>query len=372
MTARVSLTQNNMKKIVIIILGSMLILAGCESEPPMMMDMAHEHEHGDNQIFLTVREQQLAGVISDTAVMKEINETKNLVGIAVVNKSKLDYVSSRLKGRIEKLFIRSINEYVKTGSPLLTIYSEELLADQQDYISAFQNASPTGIALADAARRRLVLWGLSIQQIQILEKTKKPNATQTIFCNRSGTVTQVFVSEGQYVEIGTKLIEMTDISSVWVEAQVYPDEIQEVYSGATAEISFSELTAKTFKALPSFTNPGTEQSSKISLVRYSVENKSQEIRPGMMASVELILSSKTGLVIPRSALLMEKEPVVWVELSEGLYEKRMITIGIANKHEVEITSGLKAGEIIVTSGAYLINSEFILRNGANAMGGMIM
>lgn len=359
-----------MKRGHLILIGALLILNGCKQPPAM--EHHEEHMHDPNQIYLTVRQQQLAGVITDTVQSGEINEMKSLVGIVAVNESKRTYVTSRLKGRIEKLFVRNVNDYVDAGAPLLTIYSEELLSDEQDYLSAFQDVTATGKLIADAAKNRLKLWGLSDQEIQLLEITKTPHAVKTVFSNKSGTVTRLFVSEGDYMETGSQVMELTDVSTLWVEVQVYADEVQNVYKGATAEISFPDLPLVKINATPEFVNPTFEQNSRITLVRYAVQNSDGLIRPGMRADVQLQLSTKSGVVIPTSALIMEKEAIVWVDLGDGVFEKRMVTIGIRNETEVEIISGIMEGEKVLIAGAYLVNSEFILRNGANAMGGMVM
>lgn len=352
------------------IICSVFTLASCKDEVPM--EHHEEHQHEQNQIFLTVREQQLAGIKTDTADIGEISVTKNLVGIVTVNGNNIGYVSSRIKGRIERMFIRSLNDYVKVGSPVAEIYSEELLVDEQNYLNLFQNKTPEGILLARSARNRLELWGLTSTQILVLENTNEPSASQTLVSTRSGIVSAVFVTEGEYVDVGTKLLEVNDISSVWIEAQLYPDEISGVYNGSSVNITIADFPEQTFTAKSVFRNPVLEEQSKIFLVRYEVQNLQNIIRPGMQVSIELSSANTTGLMVSRSALVTGNEPSVWVELSPGLYEKRMVNVGVNNTTTVQILSGIHEGEMVVSSGVYLLNSEFILRNGANSMGGMVM
>jgi len=347
-----------------------LFLAACTQEAPMSHDSVHQH--GRNQIFLTVREQQLAGIATDTVISRSITDTKTIVGIVSVNGNNKGNLSSRIKGRIDRLYIRNTNEYVREGMPVAEIYSEELRAEEEQYLLSLQNKTPLGLRLAESGRNRLMLWGLTARQILDLENTKRPSATQVLLCNRSGTVTGIFISEGQYVEVGTKLLEITDISSVWLEAQLYPDEVSEVYDGVPVEITFPGIPDLVFTGSPVFQNPKLEDQSKIILIRYLVQNPEQNIRPGMMGNLRLSSKTRVGLAVPRSALIMEKEPAIWVQVGPGLYEKRMITTGISNSMEVEIVSGLKEGEVVVSSGVYLLNSEFVLRNGGNSMGGMVM
>lgn len=359
-----------MKRVTSLIICSVFALASCRDEVPM--EHHEEHQHEQNQIYLTVREQQLAGIMTDTAAMGEIKVTKNLVGIVTVNESKTGYVSSRIKGRIERLFIRSLNEYVKQGSPVAEIYSEQLFADEQNYLNLFQNKTPEGILLAASARKRLELWGLTPTQILVLENTNAPSATQTIVSTQSGIVSAVFVTQGEYVEIGTKLLEVNDISSVWIEAQLYPDEVSGIYTGSSASIIIADIPSQTFSATPVFRNPVLEEGSKIYLLRYELQNFQNQIRPGMQATIELSSTNARGLMVSRSSLVTGEEPSVWVELSSGLFEKRMVNVGVSNTNMVEILSGVYEGELVVSSGVYLLNSEFILRNGANSMGGMKM
>jgi len=154
---------------------------------------------------------------------------------------------------------------------------------------------------------------------------------------------------------------------------VYTNEIKYFNEKTEASISIEAFPQKTFKAKMVFENPAMEENSKINLVRFRIENNDNMIKPGMMARVTINHHPKQTLVIPKRALLIGRMTMVWIEVMPGMFESRTVETGIENKQFVEIISGLKEGERVVTSGAYLLNSEFILKQGANAsMGGMKM
>lgn len=331
-----------------------------------------DHKHNANQIYLTQREKQMAGVGIDTVKTVEMSESNKIIGIAAVDENKKQVISARLNGRLDLLFVRNPGEKISSGTKLYSIYSEELLAEENTYLLALKNASITGKEIAEASRKKMVLWGMTEKQISDLGKTKNPSASLIFYSQTNGILSTSFVNEGQYVQAGMSLFELTDLSGIWIEAQIYPNEISNIKMNDEALITFHDLPQQSFSGRVAFENPVLEKNSKITLIRFYIDNKARLIRPGMMAEINFQKDEMKTLVIPKSAMLMEKDKAVWVEISEGLYEKRMVMTGMENKMQIEIMMGLKEGEHVVTAGVYLINSEFILQNGANAMSGMKM
>ncbi len=336
------------------------------------------HDGMENMVMLTKEEIVKANIQVDTVRVKNISEQSTLTGIVSVNENQVTVITSRVKGRLDRVYVRNAGEYISNGKPLYDIYSEELLANENDYLLALEqlknvkSQKETAKQLADAARIKLLQWSITEEQIQELEKSGKPSSTLSFFSNANGYITELFVREGEYVDIGTSIAKIADLSFVWIEAQIYSDEIKFLKQNPKLAVEFDMYPNKLFSGEIVFDNPALEINQKVNLVRVKVENKENKLKPGMMAYIYLKRNEKKALVIPKSALLVEKMISVWVQTSEGMFEPRMVTTGIENKTEVAILSGLKEGDLVVTSGAFLLKSEQTVEQGSNSMGGMNM
>ncbi len=329
-------------------------------------------------LTLDHEQQMLANIIIDTARFTMISTQTTLTGTISVDENKLTTITARIKGRIDRLFLREEGGRIIKGQALYSIYSEELLADQNDYLSTLQHldkfpGQQTAVdALIKGGRKKLLLWGMTESQIKNLEASQQATALLTYYSANAGFVVKQLVNEGEYTEIGKPLFQIADLSSVWVETQVYASELQYLTEKTEASITIEGLPQKPVKAKMVFENPVIEENSKISLVRFQIDN-SNMLKPGMMARVAINHHPKRTLVIPKSSLLIGRMTMVWIEVMPGMFESRTVETGIENKQFVEILSGLKVGDRVVTSGAYLLNSAFILKKGANSsMGGMKM
>jgi membrane fusion protein, copper/silver efflux system len=327
-------------------------------------------EDHSNMVMLNVEKQILANITIDTVKSTIIKSQTTFVGKASANENKATIITARVKGRIDRLFVRQEGEQIITGQALYSIYSEALLADQNDYLSAIRQRNKFSAQqamvkeLIQAGRKKLQLWGMNEDQINKLEPSQEASALITYHSDYSGFITKLFVNEGEYTEIGKPLFQLTDLGTVWIEAEVYPDEVKYLNDQTEASIKIEALPQETFKGRIVFENPALEDNSKINLVRFWVNNGRGLIKPGMMARVTIDYNPKETLVVPKEALLIGIMKMLWVEVEPGMYEGRTVETGIENKSFVEILSGLKEGDRVVTSGAYLLNSEFILKNGA--------
>ncbi len=330
-------------------------------------------------LTLDNEQQMLANIIIDTARFTMISTQTTLTGTISEDENKLTTITARIKGRIDRLFLREEGGRIKKGQALYSIYSEELLADQNDYLSTLQHldkfpGQQTAVdGLIQGGRKKLLLWGMTESQIKNLEANQQASSLLTYYSANTGSVVKLLVNEGEYTEIGRPLFQIADLSSVWVETQVYASELQYMTEKTEASITIEGLPQKPVKAKMVFENPAIEENSKISLVRFRIDNSNNVIKPGMMARVAINHHPKQTLVIPKSSLLIGRMTMVWIEVMPGMFESRTVKTGIENKQFVEILSGLKVGDRVVTSGAYLLNSAFILKKGANSsMGGMKM
>jgi Cu(I)/Ag(I) efflux system membrane fusion protein len=367
----------------ILIIFILVICSSCkkddhESMPGMGVKSDSTENHSE-MLTLDNEKQMLINIMLDTVRFTIISAQTTLTGTISADENKLTTITARVKGRIDRLFVRQEGEHIVKGQALYSIYSEELLADQNDYLSALQQRTKfpgqqsTVEALIHGGRKKLLLWGMTEKQIKNLESSQQASALLTYYSGDTGFVAKLLINEGEYTQTGKPLFQIADLSSVWVETQVYTNEINYFNERTEASISIEALPQKIFKAKVVFENPAMEENSKINLVRFRIDNKDNMIKTGMMARVTINHHPKQTLVIPKTALLIGRMTMVWIEVMPGMFESRTVEVGIENKNFVEIISGLKEGERVVTTSAYLLNSAFILKKGANSsMGGMKM
>ncbi len=365
---------------------ALLMLPGCfgkkgssETTGNTMNMVSPISDSSDNMIMISSRDEQYANIKVDTVRFKNMAEYTILSGTTNLDERRVTVITSRVRGRVDKVFVRNPQQSVAVGEPLYAIYSEELLSDENEYVNALEqqaqfNTQQIAAQMAEGAKKKLLLWGVTVEQIKQLEQTRKPSALLTFYSNVSGTLTDLSVTEGQYVDAGTPLFRFADLSQLWIETQMYTSELQWLYQKPSITAEFDAYPSQIFSITPVFDNPTIEADQKISLVRFLVQNANMKLKPGMMAYVSIKRNEKKTIVIPKSSLLLGNMVTVWIKTGVGMYESRMIQLGIQNKKEVEVLSGLKAGELVVTSGAFLLNSALILKKGAGmqGMGGMKM
>ncbi|RZL12571.1 MAG: efflux RND transporter periplasmic adaptor subunit [Pedobacter sp.] len=297
---------------------------------------------------------------------------KVLTGEVILNENSVEAITARIPGRIDKLYIRSKGEQVKKGQPLYQIYSEQLVSVQNEYLLALQqegiNLGELKSEFANSSRQRLLLWGMTDSQIKNLRQSGKPSATLTYFSPVSGTVMDVAALEGSYVQEGTQIMRLANLNSVWVQAQLYPHELAQLNKESDVRVIPEANTKDTLKAEWVLTNPTIETSQQINLVTLKVDNKNGELLPGQMAYV-LTGNNKSqksrGVFVPKSAVIPGQMPMLWIENPDSTFQSRMITLGIQTKDWVEVLDGIHAGERVVVRGAYLLNSEFVLKSGGS-------
>ena len=328
-------------------------------------------------IKLNAEQIKLGNIATDTVGMRYIGNGKTLSATVVPDQNKNTSVTSWVEGRIEKIYFKSVGEKIEKGQPVYEIYSEQLITTQKDYLIALkQNSSSYGInykQLAETAKQKLLLWGMSPEQIKDLSEKEEVKNVITVYSAYSGVISEIMFREGDYVAEGGLVFKLNDLSTLWVEAQLYASEVSAVSGIKEAEITFPSLPGKKVKGKVTFINPELSRESKIVIVRIEIPNSSALIKAGMQANITLQSTGKKALSLPSSAILLdEKGATVWIKKQENSFVPRMVTTGAANNGYTEITSGLEEGDIVVISGAYLLQSEYIFKNGADPMEGMEM
>jgi Cu(I)/Ag(I) efflux system membrane fusion protein len=301
-----------------------------------------------------------------------------LTGTLNFDQSKLSSLNTRVEGRITTLYFKNIGVYVHKGDKLYDIYSEELNNAKQEYVTALleKNIDNTLInysSLIDAAKNKLLLWGMTNDQIKQLAKTKSVSTSTTFYSNDDGYITELDVKEGDYIMEGASVIQLADMSTLWAEAQVYTSQMAMLDTSGVATVQIPDLDNLQIPGHIAFVNPEINPDTRINLVRITIPNTNNQLHPGMPVYVLINNNQHSAISLPEDAVLRdENSTTVWVQTKPGVYSARMVTIGADDGNYIEITSGLKIGEIVVTSGAYLINSEYIFKNGSDPMAGMKM
>jgi Cu(I)/Ag(I) efflux system membrane fusion protein len=326
-------------------------------------------------ITLSAEKRQLIGVRTAVASLHALDRQIRTVGKIDVNETKLSFVNTKVAGWVKRLFVDYTGKEVVKGQPLLSIYSPDLVTAQEEYLLALKAraAQPQGSAdetggaaesLVASAKRRLLLWDISEQQIADLEKAGKPQTEITLLAPQNGIVMEKMVLEGAYVTPGMNAYKIADLSSVWVVADIYEYEVPLVKLGQQARVTLPYSSGAAIAATVSYINPSLDPMSRTVKVRLSMKNPGLLLKPEMFANVEITVGGGKRLSIPSEAVLDSGvRQVVYVEKKPGTYEMRQVKLGARGDKFVEVLSGLRAGEKVVTSGNFLIDSETQLRTG---------
>lgn len=318
---------------------------------------------------LSKEQEQLANIQTIKVAEGELGKVKTVNGRLVINENTRLKISSRVGGRIEKLFIKNPGETIKPGTLLYELYSEELMAAQKEYLLGLEKSNEADYALlTEGAKNKLLLWGMTENQIKALAKSHEVKITVSIYSRVSGTVTAVDVQEGDYVMDGNVLFETADLSTLWAEAEIYADEINDFNDHTPVTIRLNEWPDKIWNSNITFATPQLEVQSKVNIIRAEITNKDMSLKPGMQANILLKGNTRTTISVPVNAVLQDsKGAAVWIKKKDGTYESRMIITGFQSDDKIEVRSGIDPGEEVVVNGAYLLNSEYIFKKGANPM-----
>lgn len=348
--------------------------------PICKMDLTPvKKKNGENKDELQLSEQQiqLGNIHTDTIQNGTIGDQLVLTATLNFDQMKASSVSSRVMGRVERLYYKNLGDYVKKGSPLYEIYSEDLNNAKQEYIlaldkkKAFNTESVIDFEqLIQSAKNKLLLWGLSETQINELANTRKATPTTIFYSTASGYITQLDIREGDYAMEGGAIVKLADLSTLWAEAQVYTSQLAEVNSNSTVTVQLPDFDNKEIKGRIEFVNPEINPDTRINLIRVSIPNTGNQLKPGMPAYVLLKSPQRQSLTLPVDAVIRDgKGATVWIQTGRNTFKSVMVQTGIESGDRIEIKSGLKEGDVVVLTGAYLLHSEYVFKKGADPMSG---
>jgi Cu(I)/Ag(I) efflux system membrane fusion protein len=338
-------------------------------------------EHQPVTITLPEEKRQLIGVRTAVAGYRSLDRQVRTVGKVDVDETRLAFVNTKVAGWVKKLYIDYTGQKVVKGQPLLSIYSPDLVTAQEEYLLALRSqgaaAAPGGFSevaasqqsLIDSAKRRLFLWDITEEQIAELEKSGKPKTDITLQAPLDGIVIEKMVLEGAYVMPGMNLYKIADLSNVWIIADVYEYEAPLVTVGQEARVSLAYEPSESFTAAVIFISPVLDPTTRTIKVRLAAKNPHLKLKPEMFANVDIKASSGARLAIPAEAVLDSGlRQIVYVEKQPGVFEMREVKLGVRGETYVEVLSGIRKGERVVSSGNFLIDSESQLRAGPGGGG----
>jgi RND family efflux transporter MFP subunit len=291
----------------------------------------------------------------------------------------MQHVHTKIQGWIEHLHAGAVGENVRRGDPLVTIYSPELLATQREFLVALDNRArvvstmPEIIADADhlveATRRRLLLQDMTQAQIDELAATRDAQKLVTLYAPVSGTITGRNVSHGERIESATSLLDIADLTAVWVLADVYESELPFVRNGQEARITLSYLPERSYTGRVSLVSPLVDDTTRTVKVRIELDNSDLTLRPGMFANVEFVSDLGRRIAVPKDAVLRSgSRDVVFVRPKDGSFEPREVALGLELADVWEIRSGLAEGEEVLAAANFFVDAESKLKSalaGAN-------
>lgn len=330
-------------------------------------------------VNLSQNKQSLAGVRTAIVERKSLVRDIRTTAQIVADETRIAHVHVKVAGFINKVYVDFIGQLIKKGQPLFTLYSPDLVSTQEEYLIAkrgnttlasapFQEVADGAQSLLQSARQRLKLWDISDEQIRDLDATGKVNKDLTFYSPITGFVTDRKAFPQTSVTPDTELYTVSDLSTVWANADIYEYEVPFVHLGQRVSFSLSYYPGKTYTGIISFIYPTVDPQTRTVKVRVQIPNPGFVLKPQMFADAQLHVDYGTKIIVSQEAVLNSgTEQHVFVVHDGGVFEPRKVTIGPVVDGNAVILTGLKAGETIVVSGNFLIDSESELKS---SMGGM--
>jgi len=304
---------------------------------------------------------QKMGVRTAIVTRGPLRRNIRTVGTIENNETTLADVNTKFKGWIEKLYVNSTGELVMRGDPLFEIYSPDLYSAQREYILALQQGTnATGAdSLKTSALNKLKFFDISDEQIAELERTRQPRKAMRILAPQDGFVVEKMAVQGQMVDPGMKLYRLADLGLVWVQAQIYEQDLGYLKLGQEAIVTLSYLPDREFRGRVTYIYPNVDEKTRTARVRMEFHNPGYFLKPGMFATVHVSSQlAPDALLVPDMAILRSGEKnTVFVALQKGKFEARTVTLGAQGENDFyQVLSGLNEGERVVTSVQFMLDS----------------
>jgi Cu(I)/Ag(I) efflux system membrane fusion protein len=309
--------------------------------------------------------------------IRSLRRTIRTVGRVEYDERQFRTVNTKIEGWIERLYVDYTGRPVKKGEPLADIYSPELLATQREFLQLLKwsrQTKPEGSsvayriitldaeALVAAARERLKLWDISEEQIRRIEETGEPVRTLTIYSPVSGHIVQKMAVQGMKVMPGEKLFDVADLSTLWVIADIYEADLPLIRAGQEALITLTGYPGQEYRSRIDFIYPSLAGETRTVKARFTIAHPGENLKPQMFTDVEIKIDLGRKLTVPDDAVIdTGVRQIVYVDKGEGNFEPREVQLGARTDGFREVLRGLKSGEKVASSAAFLVDSEAQLR-----------
>jgi membrane fusion protein, copper/silver efflux system len=340
------------------------------------------HDMGGSATSVSPEKQQLVGIRTAVAEVRPLVKKIRAVGIVTYDETRFAQVFSKVDGWVEKLYVDYTGKLVHKGQPLFAYYSPDLMSTQEEYLlaldakqrlgaSSVKEISAGADSLLDSARRRLSLWDVSEDQINDLQKNRTPNRTLTLYSPASGFVIKKEVVQGMRVMPDKELYTIADLSTVWVNADVYEYDLAQIRVGQKATINLTYFPGRSFDGKVAWIAPVLDEKTRTAKIRLEFPNRDFILKPEMYANAEIEINGGRKLAVPDEAVLDSGvRKVVFIDKGEGRFEPAEVQTGSKFDNYYEITAGLSAGERILASASFLLDSETRLKEAMGSMAGM--
>ena len=330
-------------------------------------------------VTLSPERRQLLGVRSEEVKKVRLERTIRTVGRVAPDERRLHHIHTKYDGYVEHLHVDFTGKFVREGDPLLSLYSPELVATQQEYLLAYRaqkqleasgipSVARGGVDLLQAARQRLLFWDIRPEDIDALEKNGQVTRTLDLYSDINGYVVQKMALHGMRVTPADTLFDIADLSQLWVLADVYESDLPSVRLGMQAELSVPYRPGRTWRGPVTYINPTVEEKTRTIKVRIEVSNEGVDLKPEMFADVFLKSDLGMGVVVPESAVINTGDrQLVFLDRQDGRLEPREVKLGAKVGNGFQVLQGLSEGERVVTSANFLLDSESSLKAALGAM-----
>ncbi|KAB2888762.1 MAG: efflux RND transporter periplasmic adaptor subunit [Desulfobulbaceae bacterium] len=336
---------------------------------------------GGGEITIDPVTAQNMGVRTEPVVRRKLVKTIRTVGMLTYEEGRQFSVNSKIDGWIEKLHVNQEGQMVKKGQPLMEIYSPELVAAQQEFLLALENSRrqlsnpvtevvQSSERLLEAARTRLKYWDISPGQINAIERSGQITKTMTLYSPHTGVVSMKKALQGMRIMAGEELLQVSDISTIWVNADIFEYELPWVKVGQTARVELPFAAGRVFEGKITYIYPYLKNETRTAGARIELVNPGLELKPDMYATVNIDAGAvDEALAVPVNAVLNSgKGQTVFVARGDGRYEPRQVKTGVVDDSGyVQIVSGLSEGESVVVSAQFMLDSESTLREAVQKM-----
>jgi membrane fusion protein, copper/silver efflux system len=306
---------------------------------------------------------------------RAFQRTIRTTGIVALDETRTSHVHAKVRGWIERVMADFVGKEVKAGSPLCAIYSQEVYAAELEFLSVLEQTGgrkegsgafveaerDAGQKLVAAARRRLALWDVPPSEIARLEEKRTPQRSFALVAPRTGIIVSKQALAGMFIDPGTELYVVSDVSRLWVLADVYGTDVPWVRVGAPARIRLEGLESEQRDAKVAFLPPTIDESTRTLKVRFEVDNQDRRLRPGAFATVEMSVDLGSSLAIPEGSVIHAGDRAIVFVVQGTRVEPRGVELGPVVEGYYRVVRGLSAGESVAVGAQFLIDSESRLR-----------